>query len=109
MSRDDEYKQYLQSETWAIIRRQRLAVDDGECALCSRKAKHVHHKRYPNKLGTETVKDLVSLCEVCHKKHHGNDRSNTEEFIEGKNLSPYERRRIAETRAIARTGRVDSE
>lgn len=64
------YVEYLQSEKWKTIREQRLAVDSWECVLCGEPAKHVHHRRYPKKLGTETVKDLVSLCSECHARHH---------------------------------------
>lgn len=47
------YEEYLKSEQWQIIRKQRLAVDNGECVLCGEKAEHVHHRRYPRKIGTE--------------------------------------------------------
>jgi len=66
-----DYKEYLNSDTWKTIRAQRMAIDKNECCLCGEKAAHVHHKRYPKKLGTETVNDLASLCEKCHSKHHG--------------------------------------
>ena len=64
------YQEYLKSDTWGIIRLQRLAVDNNECVLCSERAEHVHHRRYPKKWGIETVNDLVSLCSACHAKHH---------------------------------------
>lgn len=65
-----KYQDYLKTETWMTIRAQRLAIDNGECVLCGEKAENVHHRRYPKKLGTETVKDLVSLCSDCHRIHH---------------------------------------
>ena len=71
------YRKYLESETWKTIRAQRLAMDNGEGVLCGDAARHVHHRRYPNKWGTETVNDLVSLCDICHGKHH--DCVNTED------------------------------
>lgn len=64
------YQEYLESDKWKTIRAQRLAMDNGECALCVSKAYHVHHRRYPKELGTETISDLVSLCEDCHNKFH---------------------------------------
>ena len=64
------YDEYLNSERWKVIRSQRLAVDCWECVLCGKPADHVHHRRYPKMLGTETVKDLVSLCQDCHTNHH---------------------------------------
>lgn len=40
------------------------------CFRCgSRERLNVHHKNYKN-LGNETDKDLVVLCENCHKKLH---------------------------------------
>lgn len=66
----EEYEKYLQSETWKIIRAQRLALDNYECVLCGKEAQHVHHRRYPKSWGTETIKDLVCLCNLCHLKHH---------------------------------------
>lgn len=64
------YQEYLKSDVWQILRKQRLAMDNGECVLCAKQAENVHHRRYPNVLGTETVNDLVSLCQACHAKHH---------------------------------------
>lgn len=64
------YREYLLSPEWAIIRTQRLTLDNYECVLCSSVAAHVHHRRYPDTLGTETINDLVSLCAECHSKHH---------------------------------------
>ena len=67
------YQKYLTTDIWKAIRAQRLCLDNGECVLCGEEAKHVHHRRYPKKLGTETIKDLVSLCSSCHGKHHGKE------------------------------------
>lgn len=68
------YEEYLQSDTWKLLRRQRMAIDGNLCVLCCRPAEHVHHRRYPKELGTETVQDLVSLCATCHGKHHGEEQ-----------------------------------
>jgi 5-methylcytosine-specific restriction endonuclease McrA len=70
-SRREEYAEYMQSDTWKTIRAQRLALDNGECVLCGESAEHVHHRRYPEAFGNETIKDLVCLCGACHKLHHG--------------------------------------
>lgn len=66
------YQEYLQTDKWKTIRAQRLAMDNGECVLCGSPAKHVHHRRYTKEWGTETVRDLVSLCNDCHNWHHHN-------------------------------------
>ena len=73
------YAEYLQSDTWQVLRKQRLELDRGRCVLCDKKAKHVHHRKYPKVWGTETITDLCSLCEKCHKNkmtqvHHKNYR-----------------------------------
>ena len=65
------YTEYLQSDTWRTIRRQRLDLDNYECVLCGDRAEHVHHRRYPDELVMESISDLVSLCYNCHQKHHG--------------------------------------
>lgn len=77
-SRQEEYQKYLQTAIWHTIRRQRLAIDNGECVLCGIKATNVHHRRYPKRLGSETVNDLISLCDTCHSRHH--DKIKTEEL-----------------------------
>ena len=69
------YHKYLSSDKWKTIRAQRIAIDNNECVLCAKEAKHVHHRRYPKTWGEETVNDLVSLCNNCHKKHHHNSNS----------------------------------
>lgn len=68
------YRRYLDSEKWKTIRAQRLAMDNGECVLCGDPARHVHHRRYPKKWGTETVNDLICLCDKCHTKHHDKEK-----------------------------------
>lgn len=48
-------------------------MDGNECVLCGDVAEHVHHRRYPDVLGDETVMDLVSLCGECHGRFHGKE------------------------------------
>lgn len=66
MNRKIEYEEYLGTDKWNELRSTRLAIDNYECVLCGNKAEIVHHRRYPEVFGTETVKDLVSLCDNCH-------------------------------------------
>ena len=100
MSGKDAYAEYLKTDTWKTIRAQRLAMDNEECVLCGEKAKNVHHRRYPKKWGTETVKDLVSLCDKCHGKHHNEWKKDicdydgmvafyNERFEDALDLSPF--------------------
>lgn len=70
--RRDDYRRYLQSETWAKIRRKALDRDNWICQGClENRATEVHHKSYPEVLGTEPLFDLVSICRECHEKVHG--------------------------------------
>jgi hypothetical protein len=66
-----KYREYLQTDAWADLRMKRLEIDERECVLCGKPAECVHHRRYITPYGTETVKDLVSLCNGCHAIHHG--------------------------------------
>lgn len=65
------YQEYLESPEWRTLRRQRLVMDNGECVLCGATAQEIHHRRYPENYGDETVDDLVSLCHECHSNFHG--------------------------------------
>lgn len=38
---------------------------------CGRPAVSVHHLRYPKRLGTEPLTDLVAVCNHCHETSHG--------------------------------------
>lgn len=65
------YDTYLRSKRWKEKRAQRIALDGGLCVLCASKATQVHHRKYPERWGMETIMDLVSLCSRCHDGHHG--------------------------------------
>ncbi len=67
-----KYENYLKSETWQNKRQKRLQIDKCKCALCGSPEKlQVHHIRYPNILGQESVyTDLITLCDDCHKAVH---------------------------------------
>ena len=69
MSSYDTYKAYLKSNKWKVLKSKRLAMD-GECVLCGGDPDAIHHRRYPDELGTETVDDLVTLCTSCHGMFH---------------------------------------
>ena len=66
-----KYVKYLESRTWKRKRRKALKRDGGKCVMCGEHADHVHHREYPEKLGTEPVESLTSLCSECHRKLHG--------------------------------------
>jgi len=69
-TRKELLRDYYRSERWSELRSERFTLDNDECVLCARDAEVVHHRRYPEVLGTETVGDLVSLCIRCHHNFH---------------------------------------
>ena len=67
------YGQYQQSDRWKELRAERLRIDGFRCQRCGKeKQLRVHHVHYPDDriYGTESVDDLVTLCDSCHKKLH---------------------------------------
>lgn len=67
----EEYKEYLQSEDWRLIRESRLRADNFTCQKCgSRQSLQVHHLTY-ERVGCECIKDLITLCKDCHSEVHG--------------------------------------
>ncbi|MEI8394519.1 MAG: hypothetical protein WCF85_07275 [Rhodospirillaceae bacterium] len=73
-ARQRAYRAYLQSEVWKRLRRQALDRDGRRCRLCNAPDfLQVHHRYYPEILGTETVDALTTLCSGCHERvaHQG--------------------------------------
>lgn len=69
---DLEYKVYLQTAYWQIIRQIKLKEANYICQKCNQEnILDVHHKSYKHK-GFEFIflNDLICLCENCHKKEH---------------------------------------
>lgn len=67
----EEYKEYLQSEDWQLIRVARLRADNFTCRKCGSKQNlQVHHLTY-ERVGCECIKDLITLCKDCHSEAHG--------------------------------------
>ncbi len=66
-----EYKKYLKSAKWAMIRIDLFMLRGKKCEKCSSKHKiQVHHKTYKN-IFKEEPEDLIILCDYCHKSEHG--------------------------------------
>ncbi len=65
----DVYSEYLNSDEWKNIRDIRMMYDKEICSDCYNHATEVHHITY-QRLGNEKLGDLVSLCNLCHKKRH---------------------------------------
>lgn len=71
----NKYEQYLLSEAWKQKRKQRLKIDNYKCQMCGctgtmNNRLTVHHFTYHNLFNEDVEKDLVTLCQVCHKSVH---------------------------------------
>lgn len=88
------YNEYLNSPEWKERRNRILKRDRFQCRMCgSGKNLRVHHIHYPEILGTESDEDLITVCDSCHKKIHGNDlrkRPNWRIDIERRKLWAHE-------------------
>jgi len=66
-----EYRNYIASERWKLLR---FAVEwrqQGRCALCGCVCKPmiIHHNDYA-RVGKERPEDLIGLCKRCNGRHH---------------------------------------
>ena len=65
------YDAYLASEAWRAKRAEALRRDKGVCQGCrARQATQVHHLTYAH-LGDELLFELISVCDDCHERIHG--------------------------------------
>ena len=74
------YEELLKDPRWQRKRLEVMQADNFTCQACFRKDKtmNVHHKRYVHGVmpWEYDTRDLITLCDDCHKKHH-----NTEDKI----------------------------
>lgn len=83
------YDEYIQSDIWKAKRSERLRIDGYRCQMCgTAKNLRVHHIRYPDVLGMESVEDLVTLCDRCHEHAHS-----AEGLVQGRRAEMAEIRR----------------
>lgn len=75
------YENYLRSSRWKALRSEALARDGKRCRLCDARGSQVHHRRYAERWGRETVDDLTTLCDDCHAMV---SRSGAQERIYGR-------------------------
>jgi hypothetical protein len=62
----NSYSEYLNSELWQFIRKQKLAKNR-QCECCGYEATDVHHYRYDlHTMAGKDTSSLVSLCRTCH-------------------------------------------
>lgn len=69
------YQQYLTSDEWKIKARQRAEIDNYRCCMCGSSGTmnnmlHCHHITYRNIYHEDVYKDILTLCECCHKSVH---------------------------------------
>lgn len=62
------YCDYLYSRHWKRVRIKQIDRHPF-CFCCHEKAHDIHHKCY-DRLGSETPKDVLSLCRACHQTVH---------------------------------------
>lgn len=65
------YKEYLNSNEWKILRRKAYQRANHTCEFCSKPAAHVHHIKYPKHFKDDKLENLVVVCEKCHALNHG--------------------------------------
>lgn len=66
------YAVFLASKYWCVVRAMVLKRDDYKCVICKSKDRlEVHHDTYKNHFNEHrNLKDLMTLCRLCHKEHH---------------------------------------
>ena len=72
----DQYQEYLKTDHWQAIRKERLKIDSYKCACCgTEKNVQVHHTDYSKGWFHEDPhNDLITLCKKCHTERvHGID------------------------------------
>lgn len=82
-ARQAQYREYLRSPRWRVLRWLRKVRDGGVCREClrhgriTRRRLEVHHTSYRNKGGAffAELGDLVTLCADCHAARHGRGRN----------------------------------
>lgn len=64
------YSEYLRTPEWQQVRHYALHRDGFSCVLCAATdSLQVHHRRYTRR-SQEHGSDVVTLCSVCHSRHH---------------------------------------
>ena len=77
------YKEYLISDEWKKLKKQRLEIDSNICQQCkipiTLETSNCHHIHYRNLYNENIEEDLISLCHSCHQiihDHYGKDAKN---------------------------------
>jgi hypothetical protein len=69
-----EYLKFLKTPYWNEVKTIVLDRDGHKCTKCnSTKFLHVHHTTYRHHFNEKDhIEDLITLCDMCHKKEHKN-------------------------------------
>jgi len=68
----EDYDKFLKSVYWLRIRKSTLRRDKNRCIKCGSKLNlQIHHLTYVHHYDEHNhLEDLITLCEICHKKEH---------------------------------------
>ena len=62
------YKEYLKSEAWNILRKEAYKRADYKCELCNASGVRInaHHTKYPKTYKEDNIDNLLVTCDKCH-------------------------------------------
>lgn len=89
------YEQYLRSPHWKSLRLEfwQHGPHSGKCCNCSnRNNLHLHHKTY-KRIGHENLDDLCLLCERCHDKIHGREKTAGKKSLYRREIKKHKKKR----------------
>lgn len=87
-----DYGEYIRTHPhWQRVRRARYDFDGGRCAVCHKELAgnefETHHLSYM-RLGSERIRDVLTLCSACHTVFHNNWRK--QDFWKGRESGHWE-------------------
>ncbi len=65
-----QYKTYMNSKEWRILRNTIIKKADNKCQDCEELAQCVHHLTYDNLYTKNEIFDCIPLCNFCHMARH---------------------------------------
>ena len=66
------HRAYLLTKHWKKLRAAAVKRDNGKCVECGEtETLQVHHKIYRKRFEDGKLKDVVTLCNICHRIAHG--------------------------------------
>jgi len=65
-----DYKKYMNSKKWRLLRNSIIAENNSECNDCKVAAECVHHLSYDSLYTEEERLDCIPLCQLCHMNRH---------------------------------------